>query len=83
MNVRALNVFLVETKTHASASQAIQAFRQGRSPPGDRRILKSVITTYGPDFAVPHLICRDKQAVGLVLSGIATGHVHFRPGGKC
>ncbi|CAE7220014.1 unnamed protein product [Symbiodinium sp. KB8] len=35
--------------------EAIQAFRQGRSPPGDRRILKSVITTYGPDFAVANV----------------------------
>ena len=31
--------------------EAIRAFRKLRSPPGDRRILKSVITTYGSDFA--------------------------------
>mmetsp|Transcript_67306 Transcript_67306/g.139591 ORF Transcript_67306/g.139591 Transcript_67306/m.139591 type:complete len:147 (+) Transcript_67306:42-482(+) len=35
--------------------EAIRAFREGRSPPGDRRILRSLITTYGPDFAVANL----------------------------
>ncbi|CAE7221647.1 unnamed protein product, partial [Symbiodinium natans] len=35
--------------------EAIRAFRKLRSPPGDRRILKSVITTYGSDFAVANV----------------------------
>ncbi|CAE7195813.1 unnamed protein product, partial [Symbiodinium pilosum] len=35
--------------------KAIQAFRESRSPPGDRKILKSVITTYGSDFAVTNV----------------------------
>ena len=45
----------MKTRVSVSAQQAIRAFREGRSPPGDRRILRSLITTYGPDFAVPHL----------------------------
>ncbi|CAL1144064.1 unnamed protein product [Cladocopium goreaui] len=30
--------------------EAIKAFRGSRSPPGDRKILRSAVTTYGSDF---------------------------------
>eukprot|EP00933_Yihiella_yeosuensis_P067853 TRINITY_DN7295_c0_g4_i1.p1 TRINITY_DN7295_c0_g4~~TRINITY_DN7295_c0_g4_i1.p1 ORF type:complete len:147 (-),score=19.43 TRINITY_DN7295_c0_g4_i1:459-899(-) len=35
--------------------QEIKAFRSGRSPPGDREILRSAVTTYGQDFAVTNI----------------------------
>ena len=37
-------------RTKDVAPEAIKAFRGARSPPGDRKILRSAITTYGSDF---------------------------------
>ena len=33
-------------------SDEIRSFRSGRAPPGEREILRTVVTTYGRDFAV-------------------------------
>merc|ERR550537_1307572 len=34
---------------------AIKAFRNSRASPGDRKILRSVVTSYGKDYAVTNL----------------------------
>eukprot|EP00435_Cladocopium_sp_Y103_P031295 s951_g7.t3 len=35
--------------------EAIKAFRGSRSPPGNRKILRSAVTTYGSDFGVTNM----------------------------
>ena len=47
--------------------EAIAAFRAGRSPAGlERRLEKTVVTTYGSDFAVASTLFRRDSAPGKV-----------------